>query len=101
MALTASQSRAIDSSERAIAPLPPAVFSISSGSGRSICCDGLDPVLDALGRVASAVTCPPCTIRPFAPIEAAALSCWSSSLRLGMRMRLLAVATLITYGAWM
>jgi hypothetical protein len=40
-ALTPSQSRAIASSERAIAPLPPAVFSISIGSGRSICCMAL------------------------------------------------------------
>ena len=36
-----------------------------------------------------------------APIDAAALSCWSSSFRLGILIRLLLVATLMTYGAWM
>ncbi len=37
----------------------------------------------------------------FAPIDAAALSWPSSSFLDGMRIRLLVVATLITYGAWM
>jgi hypothetical protein len=46
-----------------------------------------------------AVTCPPCTIRPLAPTEAAALRCWPSSFLLGILIRLLLVATLITYGA--
>jgi len=38
-------------------------------------------------------------MRALAPIDAAASSCWVSSLRLGIRMRLLVVATLMTYGA--
>jgi hypothetical protein len=99
-ALTPSQSRAIASSERAIAPLPPAVFSISSGSGRSICWTALTQFATPWAGSTSAVTWPPCTISPFAPIEAAALSCWSSSFLLGMRMRLLADATLMMYCAW-
>ena len=53
-------------------------------------------------RSSPSSTCPPCTISPLAPTSAAAASAWpSSSLRLGMRMRLLRVATLMTYGAWM
>ena len=49
----------------------------------------------------AAPTWPPCTIRPLAPTSAAPAACVSSSLRLGMRIRLLSVATLIRYGAWM
>ena len=56
---------------RAIAPLPPAVFSISSGSGHSICSHGLTQFATWTGST-SAETWPPCTIRPFAPIAAAA-----------------------------
>src|SRR6185437_5172594 len=87
--------------ERAIAPLPPAVFSMSIGSGRSICSIALTQFATPAAGSVSPVTCPPCTISPLAPIAAAAFSCWSSSFRLGMRIRLLVDATLITYGAWM
>jgi hypothetical protein len=34
-------------------------------------------------------------------MDAAALSCWPSSFLLGLLIRLLLVATLMTYGAWM
>ena len=48
---TASQSLAMLSRLRAIAPSPPAVFSISMGSGRSISLDRLAPAVVAFGRV--------------------------------------------------
>jgi hypothetical protein len=99
--LTASHSRAMASSDRAIAPVPPAVFSMSIGSGRSIRSTALTQFSRPSAGSVPAVTCPPCTISPLAPTEAAALSCCSSSFREGILMRLLAVATLITYGAWM
>ena len=89
------------SSDLAIAPLPPAVFSISIGSGRSIRSTALTQFSRPSAGSTPALTCPPCTISPFAPIEAAALSCCSSSLRDGILILLLVVATLITYGAWM
>jgi hypothetical protein len=89
------------SSDRAIAPLPPAVFSMSMGSGRSIRSTALTQFSRPSAGSVPAVTYPPCTISPFAPTDAAALSCCSSSLRDGILIRLLAVATLITYGAWM
>ena len=44
-------------------------------------------------------TWPPWTISPRAPIAAAASMCCWRSLRDGMRMRLLVVATLTMYGA--
>ena len=74
---------------RAIAPLPPAVFSMSIGSGRSICSMALTQFATPWAGSTSPVTCPPCTISPFAPMDAAAFSCWSSSFLLGMRIRLL------------
>lgn len=98
---TASHRRASASRVRAMAWFPPAVFSISSGSGRSICCTAFTQLATPWAGSTLPVTCPPCTIRPFAPIEAAAFNCWSSSFRLGMRIRLLVLATLMTYGAWM
>ena len=93
---TASHSRAIDSSDLAIAPLPPAVFSISIGSGRSIRSTALTQFSTPPAGSAPAVTCPPWTISALAPMDAAAVSCCSRSLRLGILIRLLAVATLIT-----
>ena len=83
-----------------MAPSPPAVFSISIGTGRSIRSTALRQFSRPASALVPAVTCPPCTISPLAPIDAAALSCWSSSFRLGILIRLLAVATLMTYGAW-
>jgi glycosyl transferase family 87 len=94
--LTASQSRAMASSDLAIAPSPPAVFSMSSGSGRSIRSIALRQFSRPSAGSIPEVTWPPCTISAFAPIDAAALRCWSSSLRDGIRIRLLLVATLIT-----
>ncbi len=93
---TASHSRAIASSDLAIAPAPPAVFSMSMGSGRSIRSTALRQFSRPASGSTSAVTCPPCTISPLAPIDAAALSCPSSSFLDGILMRLLVVATLIT-----
>ena len=49
--VTASHSLPIASSDRAMAPSPPAVFSISIGSGRSIRCTALTPVRQALRGV--------------------------------------------------
>ena len=99
--VTASQSLPIASSDRAMAPSPPAVFSISIGSGRSMRSTALRQFSRPSSAATPAVTCPPCTIRPLAPTDAAALSCWSSSFLLGILIRLLLVATLMTYGAWM
>ena len=93
---TASHSRAMASSERAIAPLPPAVFSMNMGSGRSMRSTALRQFSRPSAGSMPWLTCPPCTISAFAPIDAAALSCWSSSLRLGILIRLFVVATLIT-----
>jgi hypothetical protein len=98
--VTASQSRPIASRDRAIAPSPPAVFSISIGSGRSMRSTALRQFSRPSAKSTPAVTWPPCTISPLAPIDAAALSCWSSTFRLGIRIRLLLVATLMMYGAW-
>jgi hypothetical protein len=89
------------SSDLAIAPSPPAVFSISIGTGRSIRSTALRQFSRPSAASTPAVTCPPCTIRPLAPIDAAALSWPSSSFLLGILIRLLLVATLMTYGAWM
>jgi hypothetical protein len=75
--------------------LPPAVFSISSGSGRSICCTAFTQLATPCAGSTSPVTCPPWTIRPFAPTAAAAFKCWSSSFRLGIRIRLFVLATLM------
>ncbi len=84
------------SSDLAIAPAPPAVFSMSIGSGRSIRSTALRQFSRPASGSTPEVTCPPCTISPFAATDAAARSCWSSSLREGILMRLLVVATLIT-----
>jgi hypothetical protein len=94
--VTASHRRAMDSRDLAIAPAPPAVFSMISGSGRSIRSTALRQFSRPSVGSTPEVTCPPCTIRPFAPIAAAAPSCWPSSFLDGMRIRLLVVATLIT-----
>jgi uncharacterized membrane protein len=93
---TASHSRAMASSDLAIAPVPPAVFSMNIGSGRSIRSTALRQFSRPSAGSTPAVTCPPCTISAFAPIDAAALSCWSSSFLDGILIRLLEVATLIT-----
>jgi hypothetical protein len=74
---------------------PPAVFSMSMGSGRSTRSTALRQLLYPSAGSVSFSTWPPCTIRPLAPIAAAAASCWVSSLRLGMRIRLFVVATLM------
>ncbi len=94
--VTASHSRAMASRDLAIAPVPPAVFSMISGRGRSIRSTALRQFSRPSAASTPAVTWPPCTIRPFAPMDAAALSCWPSSFLDGMRIRLLVVATLIT-----
>ena len=73
---------------------PPAVFSMSSGSFRSVASTALRQLSNPFAGSSSLLTCPPCTISPLAPIPAAASTCCWSSLRLGMRMRLLVVATL-------
>ena len=91
-------------SVRAIAFSPPAVFSMRIGRpkppvGRAL--EGLAPVLDPLPGVVLAVTWPPWTISPFAPIAAAAAACWARILRLGIRILLFVLATFTRYGAWM
>jgi len=89
------------SSDLAMAPVPPAVFSMNIGSGRAIRSTAFRQFSRPSAGSTPDVTCPPCTISAFAPIDAAALSWPSSSFLDGMRIRLLVVATLITYGAWM
>ncbi len=84
------------SSRRAIALLPPAVFSTSSGTRSSARSMVLHQLSKPTAGSSSLPTCPPCTITPLAPIPAAASRVCCRSLRLGIRMRLLAVATLIT-----
>ena len=62
----------------------------------------LAPVLDPLaGVVLGRRTWPPCTIRPLAPIAAAAAACCARILRLGIRILLFVLATFTRYGAWM
>jgi uncharacterized membrane protein len=73
--VTASHSRAMASSDLAIAPVPPAVFSMNIGSGRSIRSAALRQFSRPSAGSTPEVTCPPCTISAFAPIDAAAFSC--------------------------
>jgi hypothetical protein len=94
--VTASHSRAMASSDLAIAPVPPAVFSINIGSGRSIRSTALRQFSRPSAGSTPERTCPPCTISAFASIDAAAFSCWSSSFLDGILIRLLEVATFIT-----
>ncbi len=93
---TASQSRPSRSNVRAIAFSPPAVFSMRIGSPKPPS-GARSNVLRQFSTPSSgssfAVTWPPCTIRPFAPIAAAAAACWASILRLGMRILLFVLAT--------
>src|SRR5699024_6143469 len=96
---TDSQTRPIRSRVRAIALAPPAVFSISSGTEKSVRSIALNQFSKPTSGSSLALTWPPCTITPAAPISAAAVICCCSSLRLGIRIRLFVVATLITYGA--
>ena len=79
---------------------PPAVFSISSGILRSVASTALRQLSKPVAGSSAALTCPPCTISPLAPISAAASTCCWRSLRDGIRIRLLVVATLTMYGAW-
>jgi hypothetical protein len=68
--------------------------------GRAL--ERLAPVLDAEPTGSSlAVTWPPCTISPRAPMPAAAVACCARILRLGMRILLFVLATFTRYGAWM
>ena len=78
---------------------PPAVFSMSTGNRASMRSKTLRQLSKPTWASSFFSTCPPCTIRPLAPIFAAASSCWAGILRLGMRMRLFDVATLTMYGA--
>ena len=99
-----SHSRASASNRRAHALSPPAVFSISSGTAKPPDSAAYANVLRQLSKPTATSplsTCPPWTISPRAPTAAAPVACASSSLRLGMRMRLLVDATLMRYGAWM
>ena len=73
---------------------PPAVFSISSGIVRSVASIALRQLSNPTAGSSSLFTWPPWTIRPRAPISAAASMCCWRSLRDGMRMRLFVVATL-------
>ena len=91
---TASHSRAIRSSRRAIALSPPAVFSIRIGSGNFARSNTLRQLSKPTWGSSPSFRCPPCTIRPLAPSAAAAAACWSRILRLGIRILLFVVATL-------
>ena len=74
---------------------PPAVFSMSRGILRSVASTALRQLSKPLAGSSALLTCPPWTISPLAPMEAAASMCCWSSLRLGIRMRLFVVATLM------
>jgi hypothetical protein len=76
-----------------------AVFSISSGILMSVASTALRQLSNPLAGSSPSWMAPPWTISPFAPIDAAASMCCWSSLRPGMRWRLLVVATLMRYGA--
>ena len=65
----------------------------------SVASIALRQLSNPLAGSSSLLTWPPWTIRPLAPISAAASMCCWSSLRLGIRMRLLVVATFTMYGA--
>ena len=73
---------------------------MSSGILRSVASIALRQLSKPFSGSSSALTWPPWTMSPFAPISAAASMCCWSSLRLGMRIRLFVVATLTMYGAW-
>ena len=79
----ASHSRPIASSRRAIALSPPAVFSMSSGTGRSRPSMHLRQLSKPVAASSSTPRWPPCTMTPLAPISAAAVRCCWSSLRPG------------------
>ena len=66
----ASQSRAIASSRRAIALSPPAVFSMSSGTGSSSPSMHLRQLSKPFAASSSTPRWPPCTMTPLAPISA-------------------------------
>jgi hypothetical protein len=70
------------------------VFSIRIGSLSSVASTALRQLSKPIPGSSSLLTWPPCTISPLAPIAAAASTCCWSSLRDGIRMRLLVVATL-------
>ena len=74
---------------------PPAVFSMSSGTLMSVASTALRQLSKPFAGSSALLTWPPWTIRPLAPISAAASMCCWSSLRLGIRMRLFVVATLM------
>ena len=73
---------------------PPAVFSMRIGSLMSVASIALRQLSNPIAGSVSLSRWPPCTIRPFAPIAAAPSTCFWSSCRDGMRIRLLVVATL-------
>ena len=78
---------------------PPAVFSMSSGSGKPPSLAWRVKVLRQLSTPtagsSSASTWPPCTTMPRAPTAAAAAACWREQLAArGSRIRLLVDATL-------
>ena len=91
----------IRASWRAIAPVPPAVFSMSSGRVMLRPSMHLRQLSKPTPRSASSPTWPPWTMIAFAPIAVARSICFCSSCRLGIRTRLFVVATFSTYGAWM
>ena len=78
---------------RAIALSPPAVFSIRIGSGKPPSASARSKALRQFSTPtfgsSLAVTWPPCTMSPLAPISAAASACCCMILRLGMRILLL------------
>ncbi|SKF89679.1 Uncharacterised protein [Mycobacteroides abscessus subsp. abscessus] len=69
---------------------------MSSGTSTSSPSTALRQFANPTAGSSSAVTWPPWTMTPLAPIEAAAVRVCCRVLRLGMRMRLLVLATFIT-----
>jgi hypothetical protein len=87
------------SKRRAIALVPPAVFSSSTGSGGLYRSNVLRQLSMPTSTSSPSPTWPPCTMTAAAPIVRAASQCCSRILRLGMRILLLGEATLTRYGA--
>ena len=83
---------------------PPAVFSMSSGSGKppSFCLvgEGLAPVVDADGRVVLGQDVPAVHDQAEGADRRGRRGVRGEQLAAGTRMRLFVVATLSMYGAW-
>jgi hypothetical protein len=90
----ASNTPAMRSRYRVMALSPPAVFSMRTGTFRSVASMALRQLSNPMAGSSPGSRWPPWTMSPLAPISAAPSTCFCSSFRDGMRMRLFVVATL-------